>query len=69
MHKIAVIGGDGTGPEVIEEGRKALDAIAKIYNVELNYHPMDINGERYLRTGEVLTDQDIDELKHATQFT
>ena len=63
MHKIAVIGGDGTGPEVIEEGRKALDAIAKIYNVELNYHPMDINGERYLRTGEVLTDQDIDELK------
>lgn len=63
MHKIAVIGGDGTGPEVIEEGLKALKAIAELYKISLDVYPMDINGERYLRTGEVLTDQDMAELK------
>ena len=62
MKKIAVIGGDGTGPEVIAEGLKALDAVAKRHNLELNYEHMDINGERYKRTGEVITDADLQAL-------
>ncbi|MEK9727860.1 MAG: 3-isopropylmalate dehydrogenase [Candidatus Margulisiibacteriota bacterium] len=63
MHKIAVIGGDGTGPEVVAEGLKALDIITQQYNIDCQFIPMDINGERYKRTGEILTDQDMTELK------
>ena len=63
MHKIAVIGGDGTGPEVVREGLKALDVITKKYKIECQFKEMDINGERYMRTGEILTDNDMAELK------
>jgi 3-isopropylmalate dehydrogenase len=63
MHKIAVIGGDGTGPEVVREGLKALDVITKKYKIECQFKEMDINGERYMRTGEILTDKDMAELK------
>ena len=59
MHKIAVIGGDGTGPEVINEGLKALDAISKTFNIDFDFQPMNIDGTRYLKTGELLTDADI----------
>ena len=62
MHKIAVIGGDGTGPEVVQEGIKALTAICELHSIDLNLCPMDINGERYLKTGDVLTDNDIQQL-------
>ena len=52
--KIAVIGGDGTGPEVAAEGLKVLDAVSKLdgYTYELEH--FDYGGERYLKTGEVL---------------
>ncbi len=36
MHKIAVIPGDGTGPEVVREGLKVLEATAKKYNFKLS---------------------------------
>ena len=63
MHKIAVIGGDGTGPEVIEEGLKALKAINQQHSIECEFIPMDINGTRYMATGDVLTDNDMAQLK------
>ncbi len=63
MHKIAVIGGDGTGPEVVSEGIKALKVINDQYNIKCEFLEMDINGERYKRTGDVLTDEDLAELK------
>ncbi|MBF0494901.1 MAG: 3-isopropylmalate dehydrogenase, partial [Candidatus Omnitrophica bacterium] len=59
MYKIAVIPGDGTGPEVIREGLKVLDATGLKYE-KIMY---DLGGERYKRTGEILPDSVIKELK------
>ena len=63
MTQIAVVGGDGTGPEVVAEAQKALDAAAGRFSLDLEYVPMDLGGSRYLRTGESLTDDDLARLK------
>lgn len=63
MYKIAVIPGDGTGPEVIREGLKVLEAVAKKYNFKYEAEVFDFGGERYLKTGKALEDKDIEELK------
>lgn len=63
-YNIAVIGGDGTGPEVVREAVKVLDAAARKFNLKLNYMPYDIGGERYLRTGEILPDSVLEELRN-----
>ena len=60
---IAVIGGDGTGPEVVAEAVKVLDVAGKKFDVKLNYTPYDLGGERYLRTGEALPDSVLAELR------
>ncbi len=62
-YKIAVIPGDGTGPEVIREGIKVLDAAAKKFNFQYQAQTFDFGGERYLKTGKILEDKDIEELK------
>ncbi|NLI01008.1 MAG: 3-isopropylmalate dehydrogenase [Chthonomonadales bacterium] len=62
-YNIAVIPGDGTGPEVVREGRKALDAAASKHGIALNYTEFDFGGERYLRTGETLPDAALDDLR------
>jgi len=62
-YDIAVIGGDGTGPEVTCEAVKVLDAAARKYGLKLNYTDYDFGGDRYLRTGEVLPDSAADELR------
>jgi len=62
-YDIAVIGGDGTGPEVVHEAVKVLDAAAKKFHLKLNYAKYDIGGERYLRTGEILPDSVLEELR------
>jgi 3-isopropylmalate dehydrogenase len=62
-YKIAVIGGDGTGPEVVREGLKVLQAAAARYGFQLDCTAYDFGGERYLRTGEVLPDSAADELR------
>src|SRR6267378_5582377 len=62
-YNIAVIGGDGTGPEVVREAIKVLDAAAKKFSLKLNYSHYDIGGDRYLKTGEVLPDSVLEELK------
>lgn len=63
-YKIAVIPGDGTGPEVVNEGIKVLQATSSKYNVKFEFVKFDFGGERYLRTGETLPDSALDELKH-----
>jgi 3-isopropylmalate dehydrogenase len=63
MYKIAVIPGDGTGPEVIQEGLKVLEAVSQKYNFKYEIINYDFGGERYLRTGETLPDSVFDELK------
>ena len=63
MYKIAVIPGDGTGPEVIREGQKVLEAVSQKYKFKYETKIFDFGGERYLKTGKTLEDKDIDELK------
>ena len=62
-YDIAVIGGDGTGPEVVREGLKVLRAAASKFGFKLNTTDFDFGGERYLRTGEVLPDSASDEMR------
>ncbi len=61
--KIAVIGGDGTGPEVAAEGLKVLAAVAGRENFKYELAHYDFGGERYLRTGETLPPGAVDELR------
>ena len=62
-YSIAVIPGDGTGPEVVKEGIKVLDTVCRKFDIKLNYHNYDLGGERYMKTGETLPDSVIGELK------
>jgi len=62
-YKISVIGGDGTGPEVIREGIKVLNAVAPKYNIKFEFVEFDFGAKRYLRTGETLPDSAIEDLK------
>ncbi|MCX6884921.1 MAG: 3-isopropylmalate dehydrogenase [Verrucomicrobiota bacterium] len=62
-YNIAVIGGDGTGPEVVREAIKVLDVASAKFQLKLNYTHYDIGGDRYLKTGEVLPDSVISELR------
>jgi len=62
-YEIAVIPGDGTGPEVINEGIKVLKAASEKYGVKLNFNFYDFGGERYKKTGETLPDSAIEEFK------
>jgi 3-isopropylmalate dehydrogenase len=62
-YKVAVIPGDGTGPEVIAEGLKVLKAASAKYGFKLNLSHYDLGGERYKRTGEVLSNETIEELR------
>ena len=63
MHRIAVIPGDGTGPEVVREGLKVLEAAAQATGFRYETTTYDFGGERYMRTGEVLPDSAVDELR------
>lgn len=63
MYKIAVIPGDGTGPEVVAEGLKVLEAAGRKYNFTYQTKVFDFGGERYLKTGKTLEAEDIKELK------
>ncbi|MBM4330568.1 MAG: 3-isopropylmalate dehydrogenase [Deltaproteobacteria bacterium] len=62
-YKIAVLPGDGTGPEVVDEGLKVLKAVAAKENFKMDFHFYDLGGERYLKTGEVLPESVLKELK------
>ena len=58
-HKVGVIGGDGIGPEVVAEALKVVEAAG----VELDTVGYDLGGDRYLRTGEILPDAVLAELR------
>ncbi len=60
-YRVGVMPGDGTGPEVVGEGLKVLEAVRDGFSVDLVDY--DLGGERYLRTGEVLPDSVLDELR------
>jgi 3-isopropylmalate dehydrogenase len=58
-HRIAVIAGDGIGPEVVAEALRVLDAAGVRYDAT----QFDLGGTRYLATGEVLSDETLEELR------
>ena len=62
-YKIAVIGGDGTGPEVVREGLKVLNQVSKKNNFKLDFVYYDLGGERFKRTGEILPESVLTELQ------
>jgi 3-isopropylmalate dehydrogenase len=62
-YKIAVIPGDGTGPEVIAEAVKVLKAAAGKFKFKTDLTTFDFGGERYKRTGETLPDSAVEELR------
>ncbi|MBN1363477.1 MAG: 3-isopropylmalate dehydrogenase [Syntrophaceae bacterium] len=62
-YKIAVIPGDGTGPEVVKEGVKVLKAVAASLSIKYELVNYDLGGERYKKTGEILPDSVLKELK------
>jgi len=62
-YKIAVLGGDGTGPEVTAEAVKVMDAAAAKFKFKVEKTSFDFGGERYKRTGETLPDGAIEEMK------
>ncbi|MBC8453836.1 3-isopropylmalate dehydrogenase [PVC group bacterium] len=62
-YDIAVIGGDGTGPEVAVEGVKVLQATAEKMGFTLNFKDYEFGGDRYLKTGEALPSSAVDEMK------
>ncbi len=63
MYKIAVLPCDGVGPEVVAEGLKVLNTAAKLHGVEYETVHYDVGGDRFLRTGEILPDSVLDELR------
>ena len=62
-YKIAVLPGDGTGPEVVDEGLKVLDAVSEKVGFKYEKIMYDLGGERYKKTGEILPDSVLDELR------
>ncbi len=65
-YQLAVIPGDGTGPEVIREGLKVLEAVSNLAGFDVELIPYDLGGERYLKTGEALPDSVVEELKRVS---
>ena len=61
--KVAVVGGDGTGPEVAAEGVKVFKAVAALEGISYQTKDFDLGGDRYLRTGEILPPGVLEELR------
>lgn len=64
-HKLAIIGGDGIGPEVIDQGLRVLDVLETRHGFTTERVDYDLGGRRYLDTGEVLSDETMAELDDA----
>ena len=62
-YRIAVIPGDGVGPEVINEGLRVLDAVSNAYNVKFDFKIYPYGGSHYLKTGEILPDEALKEME------
>ncbi len=62
-HRIAVLGGDGIGPEVVAEGGKVLDRLEQLEGFTTERVEYDLGGRRYRTTGEVLSEATLEELR------
>ena len=61
-YKIAVMGGDGTGPEVADEAVKVMKAVEAKFGFKTDTTDFDFGGERYMKTGETLPDSGVKDL-------
>jgi len=62
-YNLAVIPGDGTGPEVVAEALKVLEAASGKFGFKTSLTNFDFGGDRYLRTNEVLPESAVDDLR------
>jgi 3-isopropylmalate dehydrogenase len=58
-----VVPGDGTGPEVVEESLKVLKAASSKFGFGMELEQLDLGGDRYLKTGDLVTDEDLAKIK------
>ncbi|HAR64813.1 MAG TPA: 3-isopropylmalate dehydrogenase [Lentisphaeria bacterium] len=63
-YKMAVVPGDGIGPEVVAIGLEVLEQVRKTYGFGLELKTFPFGGEHYLATGEVLSDESVAELRN-----
>jgi tartrate dehydrogenase/decarboxylase/D-malate dehydrogenase len=63
VYRVASIGGDGIGPEIIDEGKKVLDAAGDRYGFSIGWQDFPIGADRYLATGELVTEDELRELR------
>jgi 3-isopropylmalate dehydrogenase len=61
-YRIGVIRGDGTGPEVVGEALKVLEAVRATEGFDVELTEYDLGADRYLRTGETLPDVELQQL-------
>ncbi len=65
VYKIAVIKGDGIGPEIVDEAIKVLDALASVYDFDFRYNELLMGGAAYEITGDPLPPETIEGCKAA----
>ena len=65
IYKIAVIPGDGTGPEVVSEGIKVLTTVSESFDFNLNFTHYNLGGEHYQKTGEILPESVLESLSES----
>ena len=58
-YNISLLPGDGTGPEVVNEAVKVLSKTSSYYDTQFSFSHNDLGGDRYLNTGNLVTDNDI----------
>ena len=63
MYNIALIPGDGIGPEIIREGKKVIEAASKVFAIDINWIEYPFGAEHYLKTGELLPESALKEIK------
>jgi len=61
-YNISLLPGDGTGPEVVNEAVKILENTKSNYDIEFNFINNDLGGDRYLKSSELVTPKDLEEL-------
>ncbi|HID15791.1 MAG TPA: 3-isopropylmalate dehydrogenase, partial [Candidatus Atribacteria bacterium] len=65
MYKIALIPGDGIGPEIIREGKKVVDAAMDVMGKEkIEWIEYPFSADHYLKTGELLPDSALSEMEN-----
>jgi len=64
-YKISLLPGDGTGPEVVAEAVKVLEKSSSKYSIEFKFSNNDLGGERYLKSKQLVTTEDIEEFENS----